>query len=93
MPIARQNNAELFALNIEPGIYIPIGTEKYCTNWIADLFGNKKMDWCYLNVKSYITLDLCPVFLSVGYAVSDFSHAIEHFRLTHTGFLQIGMVF
>lgn len=92
-PVARQNNAELFALNIEPGLYIPIGSEEYKPNSIADMLGNKKMDWCYLNLKTYLTLDLCPIFLSIGYAVTDFSHKPDQYRLTHSGFIQIGYAF
>lgn len=93
IPIAYQNKAELFALNIEPGIYIPIGKNEYKPNSIADQLGNKNLDWLYLNLKTAITLDLCPLFLSVGYTVSDFSHQADKFRLTHTGFIQIGFAF
>lgn len=92
-PIAYQNKAELFALNIEPGVYIPVGSEKYKSNIIAEQLGNKKMDWLYLNLKTAITLDLCPLFLSVGYSITDFSHQVDNFRLTHTGFIQIGYAF
>lgn len=93
LPIAYQNKAELFALNIEPGIYIPIGKEKHKLNIIADQLGNKSLDWLYLNLKTAITLDLCPLFLSVGYTVTDFSYQADKFRLTHTGFIQIGYSF
>lgn len=94
-PIAYQNKEELFALNIEPGVYIPVGNEKYKPNIIADQFqlGNKKMDWLYLNLKTMITLDIRPLFLSIGYTVTDFSHQVDKFRLTHTGFIQLGYIF
>jgi len=92
-PIAYQNKDELFALNIEPGLYIPLGSEKYSPNLISEKLGNKKMDWCHISLKTYVTLDLCPVFLSIGYSVSDFSHEVDQYRLTHTGFIQIGYAF
>lgn len=94
-PIARQHKdkAELFALNIEPGLYIPAGREDFSPNLIADKLGNKRLDWCYFNLRSYLTLDLCPIFVSIGYSVTDFSHQVDEYRLTHTGFLQIGFAF
>lgn len=92
-PIVRQNKAELFALNIEPGVCAPIGSEKFKANIISDQLGNKKMNWLYFHLKTYITLDLCPIFLSVGYSVTDFSHEVDKFRFTHSGFLQIGYAF
>jgi len=91
--VAKQNNIELFALNIEPGVYIPIGPEKYKPNILADQLGYKKMDWLYLSLKTYLTLDLYPSFLSIGYTVTDFSHEADKFRLTHTGFIQFGYTF
>lgn len=93
VPIARQHKAELFALNIEPGLYIPAGREDFSPNLIADKLGNKRLDWCYLNFRTYLTLDLCPIFVSIGYTVTDFSHQVDIYRLTHTGFLQIGFAF
>lgn len=92
-PIAYQNKTELFALNIEPGVYIPLGKEKFKPNIIADQFGYKKIDWLYLNLKTAITLDICPLFLSIGYTVTDFSHEADKFRLTHSGFIQLGYIF
>lgn len=89
-PLGRFKDAE-FALNMEPGISIPIGLDEFRSPVLTDYY--RTVEWLYLNLKTYITLDLCPVFLSVGYAVTDLSHQIDLFRYTHTVFIQIGLAF
>lgn len=92
-PIAYQEKTELLALNLEPGLYLPIGADDYSPSYVMETLGNKKERWCYLNLKAAITLNLCPLFISIGYMVTDFSHKNDPYRFSHTGFMQIGYVF
>lgn len=93
IPLVRQNETDIFVLNIEPGIYLPLSSEKRKSNILVEHLSKKRMDWMYTSLKTSITLDLCPIFLSIGYSMTDFSHQVDKYRLTHAGFIQIRYAF
>lgn len=92
-PLYRQNGEDVLALNIEPGVYLPIGNEKRAPNLLVEKIGSYKLDWWYSNIKTFFSLDFSPGYLSLGYMITDFSHRSDRFRLNHTFFIQVGTSF